>query len=134
MGGRGAHYLNTVWSLGLHSASVMQPITLITCSFLCLVATAPICALANGTVCEADGLLYITEPVNTFRMTRHIQLWAADLQGDVDKLDVLMASGVMNDLFLLMATVNQMANVGNGEDTYQPGSKDKATGRDEDGY
>jgi hypothetical protein len=52
-------------------------------------------------------------------MTRHIQLWAADLHGDVDKLDVLMASGVMNDLSLLMATVNQMANEGAGEDPTQ---------------
>jgi hypothetical protein len=46
----------------------------------------------NITVQEIDGLLYITEPVNTFRITRHVQLWSADLQGDVDKLDVLMAS------------------------------------------
>jgi hypothetical protein len=89
-------------------------LTLIACSALHILATSSATALANGTVREVDGLLYITEPVNTFRMTRHIQLWAADLHGDVDKLDVLMASGVMNDLSLLMATVNQMANEGAG--------------------
>jgi ribosomal 50S subunit-associated protein YjgA (DUF615 family) len=89
--------------------------------------------LANGTVREVDGLLYITEPVNTFRMTRHIQLWAANLHGDVDKLDVLMGSGVMNDLSLLMATINQMANEGIREDSTQPANKDKATGKEEEG-
>ncbi len=28
----------------------------------------------NITVQEIDGLLYVTEPVNTFRITRHVQL------------------------------------------------------------
>ncbi len=97
----------------------MQLIALITCSALLMLATDSALALANGTVREVDGLLYITEPINTFRMTRHIQLWAADLHGDVDKLDVLMASGIMNDLSLLMATVNQMATDGAGEDSAQ---------------
>ncbi len=36
------------------------------------------------TVDEVDGLLYVTEPVNTFRMERHIQLWVADLHGQRD--------------------------------------------------
>jgi ribosomal 50S subunit-associated protein YjgA (DUF615 family) len=89
-------------------------------------------ALANSTVREVDGLLYISEPIDTFRMTRHIQLWAADLQGDVDKLDVLMASGIMNDLSLLMATVNQMAADSAGDDSAQPTDYNRKSARDED--
>ncbi len=111
----------------------MQLITLITCSALLMLATDSALALANSTVREVDGLLYITEPINTFRMSRHIQLWAADLHGDVDKLDVLMASGIMNDLSLLMATVNQMATDGTGEDSAQSTGKDKMTTREEEG-
>jgi hypothetical protein len=62
----------------------------------------------NVTVQEIDGLLYVTEPVNTFRITRHVQLWSADLQGDVDKLDVLMASKTISELSILMTSVNQL--------------------------
>jgi hypothetical protein len=57
---------------------------------------------------EIDGLLYVTEPVNTFRITRHVQLWSADLQGDVDKLDVLMASKTISELSILMTSINQL--------------------------
>ena len=64
----------------------------------------------STTIQEVDSLLYVTEPINMFRMTRHIQLWAADLQGDVDKLDVLMATTTIKDLSLLMATLNLMDN------------------------
>jgi hypothetical protein len=131
--GGGCHYLNLAWPTKTHSTSVMQLIALITCSALLMLATDSALALANGTVREVDGLLYITEPINTFRMTRHIQLWAADLHGDVDKLDVLMASGIMNDLSLLMATVNQMATDGAGEDSAQSTGKDKAATREEEG-
>jgi hypothetical protein len=84
----------------------MESILLITLSCFCLAAIVPMRAVANSTVQEVDGFLNVAEPINTFRMTRHIQLWAADLQGDVDKLDVLMASGTINDLSLLMATIN----------------------------
>jgi ribosomal 50S subunit-associated protein YjgA (DUF615 family) len=61
------------------------------------------------TVQEIDGLLYVTEPVNTFRITRHVQLWSADLQGDVDKLDVLMASKTISELSILMNSVSQLS-------------------------
>ncbi len=61
------------------------------------------------TVQEIDGLLYVTEPVNTFRITRHVQLWSADLQGDVDKLDVLMASKTISELSILMTSINQLS-------------------------
>jgi ribosomal 50S subunit-associated protein YjgA (DUF615 family) len=44
-----------------------------------------------------------------------------------------MASGIMNDLSLLMATVNQMATDGAGEDSAQSTGKDKMTTRDEEG-
>jgi hypothetical protein len=57
---------------------------------------------------EIDGLLYVTEPVNTFWITRHVQLWSADLQGDVDKLDVLMASKTISELSIAMKSINQL--------------------------
>ncbi len=66
----------------------------------------------NVTVQEIDGLLYVTEPVNTFRITRHVQLWSADLQGDVDKLDVLMASKTISELSILMTFINQLPATG----------------------
>jgi hypothetical protein len=66
----------------------------------------------NITVQEIDGLLYVTEPVNTFRITRHVQLWSADLQGDVDKLDVLMASKTISELSILMTSINQLTATG----------------------
>jgi hypothetical protein len=65
----------------------------------------------NITVQEIDGLLYVTEPVNTFRITQHVQLWSADLQGDVDKLDVLMASKTISELSILMTSINQLTAV-----------------------
>ncbi len=46
-----------------------------------------------------------------FRITRHVQLWSADLQGDVDKLDVLMASKTISELFILMTSINQLTAV-----------------------
>jgi hypothetical protein len=86
----------------------------------------------NVTVQEIDGLLYVTEPVNTFRITRHVQLWSADLQGDVDKLDVLMASKTISKLSILMTSINQLpatgpfGNTDNGQglltDTSSPGN------------
>jgi hypothetical protein len=47
-------------------------------------------------------MMYITEPVNTFRMDRHIQLWAADLHGqrDTEKLDLLLASKTIREMSL----------------------------------
>jgi hypothetical protein len=60
---------------------------------------------APSTVQEVDGMMYITEPVNTFRMDRHIQLWAADLHGqrDTEKLDLLLASKTIREMSLLMS-------------------------------
>ncbi len=57
-------------------------------------------SLAPSTVQEVDGMMYITEPVNTFRMDRHIQLWAADLHGqrDTEKLDLLLASKTIREM------------------------------------
>jgi hypothetical protein len=65
----------------------------------------------NITVQEIDGLLYVTEPVNTFRITQHVQLWSADLQGAVDKLDVLMASKTISELSILMTSISQLTAV-----------------------
>jgi hypothetical protein len=53
------------------------------------VASLPVPETANLRVQEADGFLYEYKPINTFHVTRHIQLRSAHLQGDVDKLDVL---------------------------------------------
>jgi hypothetical protein len=60
---------------------------------------------------EVDGMLYVTEPVNTFRMERHIQLWVADLQGqrDVEKLDLLLASKTIREMSLLMSSLKALA-------------------------
>ncbi len=52
----------------------------------------PLAGSASLKVEEVDGLLFVKERVNTFHITRHIQLWAADLQGDMDRLDMLMAA------------------------------------------
>jgi hypothetical protein len=109
----------------------MQLILLITQICFCLVAIVPMCTMANRTVHEVDGLLYVMEPINTFRMTRHIQLWAADLQGDVDKLHMLMASGTINDLSFLMVTVNQMASEGYERVNPQLSKRDKVDSDDE---
>ncbi len=56
-------------------------------------------------------MLYVTEPVNTFRMERHIQLWAADLHGqqDVEKLDLLLASKTIREMSLLMSSPKALA-------------------------
>ncbi len=43
------------------------------CVQYCALAS-PDAADAPATIEEVDGLLYVTEPVNTFRMERHIQL------------------------------------------------------------
>ncbi len=60
---------------------------------------------APSTVEEVDGMMYVTEPVNTFWMDRHIQLWAADLHGqrDTEKLDLLLASKTIREMSLLMS-------------------------------
>jgi hypothetical protein len=60
---------------------------------------------------EVDGMLFVTEPVNTFRMERHIQLWVADLQGqrDVEKLDLLLASKTIREMSLLMSSLKALA-------------------------
>jgi hypothetical protein len=47
--------------------------------------------MANLPGQEVDDLLYVYELDNTFRMTRYIQLWSADLQGNVGQQDVLVA-------------------------------------------
>jgi hypothetical protein len=69
---------------------------------------------APSTVQEVDGLMYVTEPVNTFRMDRHIQLWAADLHGqrDTEKLDLLLASKTIREMSLLMAYLKAQAAKG----------------------
>jgi hypothetical protein len=66
------------------------------------------------TIDEVDGLLYVTEPVNTFRMERHIQLWVADLHGqrDMEKLDLLLASKTIREMTLLMASLKALASKG----------------------
>jgi hypothetical protein len=60
---------------------------------------------------EVDGMLYVTEPVNTFQMERHIQLWAADLHGqrDVEKLDLFLASKTIREMSLLMSSLKALA-------------------------
>ncbi len=67
-----------------------------------------------ATIEEVDGLLYVTEPVNTFRMERHIQLWAADLHGqrDMEKLDLLLASKTIREMTLLMTSLKSLASKG----------------------
>jgi hypothetical protein len=67
-----------------------------------------------STIDEVDGLLYVTEPVNTFRMERHIQLWAADLHGqrDIKKLDLLLASKTIREMTLLMTSLKSLASKG----------------------
>jgi hypothetical protein len=69
---------------------------------------------APATIEEVDGLLYVTEPVNTFRMERHIQLWAADLHGqrDIEKLDLLLASKTIREMTLLMTSLKSLASKG----------------------
>jgi hypothetical protein len=69
---------------------------------------------APSTVQEVDGMMYITEPVNTFRMDRHIQLWAADLHGqrDTEKLDLLLASKTIREMSLLMSYLKTQAAKG----------------------
>ena len=69
---------------------------------------------APSTVQEVDGMLYVTEPVNTFRMERHIQLWAADLHGqrDTEKLDLLLASKTIREMSLLMTYLKTQAAKG----------------------
>ncbi len=59
-------------------------------------------------------MMYITEPVNTFRMERHIQLWAADLHGqrDTEKLDLLLASKTIREMSLLMSYLKTQAAKG----------------------
>jgi hypothetical protein len=71
-------------------------------------------ALSPTAVDEVDGLLYVTEPVNTFRMERHIQLWVADLHGqrDTEKLDLLLASKTIREMTLLMASLKALASKG----------------------
>jgi hypothetical protein len=49
-------------------------------------------------------------PLKENRITRHIQFWSADLQEDVDKLDVLTASGTIRDLSLLMTSLTSQAS------------------------
>jgi hypothetical protein len=67
-----------------------------------------------STIDEVDGLLYVTEPVNTFRMERHIQLWAANLHGqrDIEKLDLLLASKTIREMTLLMTSLKSLASKG----------------------
>jgi hypothetical protein len=89
----------------------MEMTTLVT--LLGLYATIrPVSGTENFTVQEIDGLLYVTEPVNIFHIMRHVQLWSADLQGDVNKLDVLMASKTISELSILMTSINQLPNLG----------------------
>ncbi len=66
------------------------------------------------TIQEVDGMMYITEPVNTFQMDRHIQLWAADLHGqrDTEKLDLLLASKTIREMSLLMSYLKTQAAKG----------------------
>jgi hypothetical protein len=66
------------------------------------------------TIQEVDGMMYITEPVNTFRMDRHVQLWAADLHGqrDTEKLDLLLASKTIREMSLLMSYLKAQAAKG----------------------
>jgi hypothetical protein len=63
---------------------------------------------------EVDGMMFVTEPVNTFRMDRHIQLWAADLHGqrDTEKLDLLLASKTIREMSLLMSYLKAQATQG----------------------
>jgi hypothetical protein len=93
----------------------MKAATLVT-FLLLLLHLCPSRGNENITVQEIDVLLYITEPVNTFRITRHVQLWSADLQGDIDKLDVLMASKTISELSILMTSINQLPATGLYED------------------
>jgi hypothetical protein len=67
-----------------------------------------------STVDEVDGMMYVTEPVSTFRMDRHIQLWAADLHGqrDMEKLDLLLASKTIREMSLLMSYLKAQAAQG----------------------
>jgi hypothetical protein len=69
---------------------------------------------APSTIEEVDGMMYVTEPVNTFRMDRHIQLWAADLHGqrDTEKLDLLLASKTISEMSLLMSYLKAQAAQG----------------------
>jgi hypothetical protein len=69
---------------------------------------------APSTIEEVDGMMYVTEPVNTFRMDRHIQLWAADLHGqrDTEKLDLLLASKTIREMSLLMSYLKAQAAQG----------------------
>jgi hypothetical protein len=71
-------------------------------------------ALTPSTIDEVAGLLYVTQPVNTFRMERHIQLWAADLHGqrDMEKLDLLLASKTIREMTLLMSSLKSLASKG----------------------
>jgi hypothetical protein len=87
-------------------------VTMLVTFFLLLFNPCLSQGIENITVQEIDGLLYVTEPVNTFRISRHVQLWSADLQGDVDKLDVLMASKTISELSILMTSINQLTAIG----------------------
>jgi hypothetical protein len=80
----------------------------------CRVSASSDDAPVPTTVDEVDGLLYVTEPVNTFRMERHIQLWAADLHGqnDMEKLDLLLASKTIREMTLLMSSLKALASKG----------------------
>jgi hypothetical protein len=93
----------------LPSLAVILPF----CIQYCVLATSDD-VLTPSTIDEVDGLLYVTEPVNTFRMERHIHLWAADLHGqqDMEKLDLLLASKTIREMTLLMSSLKSLASKG----------------------
>jgi hypothetical protein len=103
------------WAQGLflpsNSRLAAMEVTISVTLFLLLSSPCLSQGTENITVQEIDGLLYVTEPVNTFRISRHVQLWSADLQGDVDKLDVLMASKTISELSILMTSINQLTAI-----------------------
>jgi hypothetical protein len=74
----------------------------------------PLSSQAPSTIEEVDGMMYVTETVNTFRMDRHIQLWAADLHGkrDAEKLDLLLASKTIREMSFLMSYLKAQAAQG----------------------
>jgi hypothetical protein len=55
----------------------METVNMVFFLSLCIVTSAQLQIVAIATVKEVDGLVYVTEPVNAFRMTRHIHLWTA---------------------------------------------------------
>jgi hypothetical protein len=62
---------------------------------------------------EIDALLYVSEPVNFARIASHLKLWHADMEGapGVSKLELLMAMHTMQEVNLLVTTLEKLVGV-----------------------